>query len=162
MAISADTIKDFEKYNLQIENINERKENKAFLDWTGFEGFGAQKRSFVPTSYTPVKEEVLAAVLTVQPQIENIIEKVKDLEEKVSILDKSVLYMEKTEIFEIAPTEISIEVTEEEAKEQILKLFEEKGELDYIEIVSTLDLDLKLVVEICEELEKEKKIGVVK
>jgi len=33
-----------------------------------------------------------------------------------------------------------------------------QGELDYFEIISELDLDLKLVVEICAELEEEKRI----
>jgi hypothetical protein len=54
--------------------------------------------------------------------------------------------------------ESAVNVSKEEAKEMILKLFEQKGELDYIEIMSTLDLDLELIVELCAELEKEGKI----
>ena len=54
--------------------------------------------------------------------------------------------------------ETSVEISREEAKESVLKLFEEKGELDYIDIASTLDLDLKLIVEICSELVQEKRI----
>ena len=52
----------------------------------------------------------------------------------------------------------SDEISREEAKEKVLKLFEEKGELDYVDIASVLDLDLKLIVEICSELEREKRI----
>ena len=44
------------------------------------------------------------------------------------------------------------------AKEAILTLFAEKGELDYIDIMSSLDLDLEMIVDICAELEEEKRI----
>ena len=54
--------------------------------------------------------------------------------------------------------EASVEISREEAKKKVLKLFEEKGELDYVDIASALDLDLKLIVEICSELEREKRI----
>ena len=49
-------------------------------------------------------------------------------------------------------------MSREKAKEVILKLFAEKGELDYIDIMSSLDLDLDMVVDICAELEEEKRI----
>ena len=45
-----------------------------------------------------------------------------------------------------------------EAKQAIANLFKQREELDYIVIMSELGLDLKLVVDICEELEKEEKI----
>ena len=54
------------------------------------------------------------------------------------------------------------EVSREEAKERILKLFEEKGELDYGDIFEKLGIDLKLIVEICDELEKSKKIEAIR
>ncbi len=41
---------------------------------------------------------------------------------------------------------------------KVEELFREKGNLDYTEIVSMLDLDLELVVNICEELVKAGKI----
>jgi len=53
-------------------------------------------------------------------------------------------------------------VSKEEAKEEILRLFEKKGELGYGEIMEALGIDLKLIVEICDELEKESKIEAVK
>ena len=46
----------------------------------------------------------------------------------------------------------------EEAKQMIRKLFKQRGELDYIDITDALDLDLKMVVEICAELEEEGRI----
>lgn len=162
MALSSDTVKNFERFARQTGNLlNERKANKVIFDWTGFEGYGTQKSSFVPTSYTPVKKELLDAISTVQPLIENIVDKVKDLEEKISTLEKSILSMKETEIFEVIASETSVEVPKEEAKEMIIKLFEDQGELDYIDIVKTLNLDLELVVKICEDLEQEKKIGAI-
>jgi Mn-dependent DtxR family transcriptional regulator len=58
--------------------------------------------------------------------------------------------------------ETSMEVSKEEAKEMVLRLFEQKGELDYVDIAETLDLNLKLVVEICTELEQENRIEEMK
>lgn len=49
-------------------------------------------------------------------------------------------------------------IIKEEAKQAITDLFKKREELDYIEIMSELGLDLKLIVDICEELEKEEKI----
>lgn len=49
-------------------------------------------------------------------------------------------------------------IIKKEAKQAITDLFKQREELDYIEIMSELGLDLKLVVDICEELEKEEKI----
>lgn len=54
--------------------------------------------------------------------------------------------------------EDSVVIPRKAAKDMILRLFEEKGELDYLEIVSSLGLDLELVVEICAELEEEGRI----
>lgn len=50
------------------------------------------------------------------------------------------------------------ETEREEAKEEILALFKEKIELDYYDIMISLGLDLEIVVEVCAELEEEKKI----
>lgn len=49
-------------------------------------------------------------------------------------------------------------IIKKEAKQAITDLFKKREELDYIEIMSELGLDLKLIVDICEELEKEEKI----
>jgi len=45
-------------------------------------------------------------------------------------------------------------IIKEKAKQAITDLFKQREELDYIEIMSELGLDLKLIVDICEELEK--------
>ena len=49
-----------------------------------------------------------------------------------------------------------------EAKNKILGLFIKRKELDYGEIMSELGFDLEIIVEICEELEKEGKIKTIK
>ncbi len=69
---------------------------------------------------------------------------------------------EQLELGAVIGHEDNIQVSRKVAKEMVLKLFKEKSELGYSEIISQLDLDLKLVVEICAELEDEKKIeGIV-
>ena len=45
-----------------------------------------------------------------------------------------------------------------EAKQKIAQLFREKVELNYLDIMRILRLDLKLVVDICQELVEEGKI----
>lgn len=39
-----------------------------------------------------------------------------------------------------------------EAKAQILALFDKKGTADYFDIMNCLDMDLELIIEICNEL----------
>ena len=56
----------------------------------------------------------------------------------------------------------SMEVSKDEAKKMVLKLFKQKGELDYVDIAEALDLNLKLVVEICADLEQENRIEEIK
>ena len=84
------------------------------------------------------------------------------MEDRVSVLENKISPVEVIEVSAVSPSEAPVEVKREEAKREILKLFELNGDLDYLEIVSNLGLDLKLVVEICEELEKEKKIAGMK
>lgn len=57
--------------------------------------------------------------------------------------------------------ETSMEVSREEAKEMVLRLFEQRSELDYGDIFEELGIDLKLIVEICDELEHCKKIEAI-
>jgi len=49
-------------------------------------------------------------------------------------------------------------ISREEAKLRIVQLLIERKKLDYLDIVTELKLDLRLVVDICEELVKEGKI----
>ncbi|HGJ66909.1 TPA: hypothetical protein ENS27_16240 [bacterium] len=46
-------------------------------------------------------------------------------------------------------------ITMEQARDMILNLFHEKGTLDYAVIFDTLDIDLEIIVNVCEELEHE-------
>ena len=65
-------------------------------------------------------------------------------------------------VFEVSESKVpSVKVPREDAKEEIIRLFEQRGELDYVEIMEALGLDLKLVVEICDGLEKERKIEAI-
>ncbi len=52
------------------------------------------------------------------------------------------------------------EITREEAKKEIRQLFQSGVTLYYSDIVQELKIDLETVVEICNELEKEKEIGI--
>ena len=52
----------------------------------------------------------------------------------------------------------TIEYKTQQAKDMILALFNEKGTLDYIEMLETLDLDLETIVNACTELEQEGRI----
>jgi hypothetical protein len=52
------------------------------------------------------------------------------------------------------------EITREDAKEEIRKLFASGRTLYYSDIVEELDVDLELVVDICNELRKDKEIRV--
>jgi hypothetical protein len=90
----------------------------------------------------------------------NIVERMTNIENRLRSIEANTL-SDEDEILEENPViveEYPIDVSRQEAKRMILKLFEEKGELGYSEIVSNLNLDLELVVEICDELEQEKKI----
>lgn len=52
------------------------------------------------------------------------------------------------------------EITKEEAKEEIRQLFTSGRTLYYSDIVQELQLDLETVVDICNELQKDKEISV--
>jgi len=45
-----------------------------------------------------------------------------------------------------------------EAKQKIERLFKERKELDYLDVTEILGLNLKLVIDLCKELELEGKI----
>ena len=52
------------------------------------------------------------------------------------------------------------EITREEVKKEIRQLFQSGRTFYYSDIVQELKIDLETVVEICNELEKEKEIGI--
>lgn len=96
---------------------------------------------------TPLKEP-----LTITRELAELREKLKALEEIVSDLG--------SRIGTIAERVIVLRtITREEARNEIIKLFQEGGIHDYGEIAETLRLDLPMVVDICNELEREGLIG---
>ena len=52
------------------------------------------------------------------------------------------------------------DITREQAKKEIQRLFSSGRTLYYSDIVKELGIDLETVVDVCDELEKEKEIGV--
>ncbi|MCH8993349.1 MAG: hypothetical protein IH959_00070 [Chloroflexi bacterium] len=58
-----------------------------------------------------------------------------------------------------SPVVLLRELSRDDAKAEIKELFTARGTLDYEVIVTTLRLDLELVVDICEELTEEGAIG---
>lgn len=52
-------------------------------------------------------------------------------------------------------------ITRDEARQAVMDLFAQKKELDYAEIMSELGLDLNTTIEVCRELEKEKKVEAI-
>lgn len=90
--------------------------------------------------------------------IQEIERKINSLEDRLSSLELTISGLQPPQGPQAIAHEAMTNMSKEEAKQAILKLFQEKGELDYYDIISTLDLDLKLVVEICAQLEQEKRI----
>lgn len=52
-------------------------------------------------------------------------------------------------------------ITRDEARQAVMDLFRQRKELDYGEIMSELGLDLDTTIEVCRELEKEKKVEAI-
>ena len=126
--------------------------------------------SFVQVKYQNIRETILhgflgSMLLGLGTQVESNVARIRDhdteiihLKGKCSDLEKRIARLETTENREVDVEGLPAEVSKEKAKEMIVKLFEQEGELDYVDIASALGLDLKSVVEICSELEREKRI----
>ena len=52
-------------------------------------------------------------------------------------------------------------ITRDKARQAVMDLFAQRKELDYAEIMSELGLDLNTTIEVCRELEKEKKVEAI-
>ena len=79
------------------------------------------------------------------------LKRIKSLENRLKIIEDHI------------PTQKTIilrEITKEEAKSEIEKLFKRGDVLYYSDIAEKLRIDLELVVEICEELVKEGKVKI--
>lgn len=103
-------------------------------------------------------------VYTLIEKMDEMLSRIGKVEQRITSLEEfyAMTDTEQLELGVAIQHEEGIQVSRKAAKEMILKLFKEKGELGYSEIVLQFDLDLKLVVEICAELEDEKKIeGIV-
>ena len=90
----------------------------------------------------------------------SLIQKVDKMTERISGVEDALLSIENILSVEESgdEDESPVQVTREEAEEMVLALFHEKGQLGYTEIMTTLHLDLKLIVDICAELEAAGKI----
>ena len=95
-------------------------------------------------------------------QEENISKRIEYLVKRLASLEDKVRVLEGSEDFSTGVEKVPVKISKRRSKKEILRLFEQKGELDYVEIMEALGIDLKLVVEICSELEKESKIEVIK
>jgi len=87
-------------------------------------------------------------------KIDGVIHRIDDIQNSLSLIeDKISLQDSQNNVVEEGEM-----VTKEQAKDIIMKLFNEKGEIDYVEMLETLNLDLDMIVNTCDELEKEGKI----
>jgi hypothetical protein len=96
---------------------------------------------------------------------QDVLKKLSDLNVKVEGLTKRTEKLETVlNISEIKKEDFEEPSTwnKEKAKEEILKLFSHEKEAGYSDIIERLGIDLNLIIEICEELETEKKIESIK
>jgi len=112
------------------------------------------------TGGTAASRSYDAGISLVASLIVSLMQKVDDMTQEMRSLKEAVFSIERAISVEESgdEDESAIEVTREEAKEMVVALFHEKGQLGYSEIMSTLRLDLELIVEICAELEADGKI----
>jgi len=85
-------------------------------------------------------------------------EKEKEIREAEDLLADMMAGLERVTILIEGNEDSGREVTRKDAREMILALFRQRGQLGYSEIMSKLGLDLELIVEICAELEADSKI----
>lgn len=112
------------------------------------EGFGFPYGGFGTTARETVSVETLSRA----QEMTELRQRVSALEEEVSQL-RSALEGVRERVLVLRT------LTREEARGEIVRLFQEGGVHDYGEIAERLQLDLALVVDICNELEGEGLIG---
>ncbi len=103
-------------------------------------------------SVVPVLQIPPTEPLTLAKELTELRERLKALEDLVSNLSSTLSPIQERVV-------VLRSITREEAKSEIIKLFQKGGVHDYGEIAETLQIDLPLVVDICNELEKEGHIG---
>lgn len=149
----SDSIKGYGEANLVT------KATKEFYGTSSIT-FGQQPELFRPTEYVTVKEELLKDLSQMREVVMDINTRIEILENTVSEIDQKLSEIMNDSTKEAI--EESVEIPKEEAKKAILKLIGRQKQIDYEMIVSQLGLDLKLAVDICTELEKDKIIEEVK
>lgn len=97
-----------------------------------------------PIHANPFPPRFVLEYLSLQEELRQVKQRLSELEK--SIPDEKVVVLRN--------------ITREEAKREIQQLFSDGRTLYYSDIVQELGLDLKTVVDICNELEEEKVIGV--
>jgi len=113
----------------------------------GYTGTSSPSQTIGYSSTMPYLENYLAE----RKLLEKRLEAVDMLEQRVGALEKRVASLEA-----VSPEEKVIvlrELSKEEAKKEILELFSKQDRLYYSDIAEQLSLDLKLVVDICSELQ---------
>ncbi len=134
-------------------------------DWTGQtaslgppQSSGTQEPSMLISTYTQNSSVIAPLFSSLLAKLEKITQALDNIQHSLASLEALYHVFEEAQAEELSPSEETVEVSKEEAKQMIARFFEEKGQLDYVEIMTTLHLDLELVVEICAELEKNGKI----
>lgn len=100
--------------------------------------------AYNPADMLPIMPAPLGFVreyITLQQKVENLEKRLAGLEAKEKVI-------------------VLKEITREEAKEEIRRLFASGRTLYYSDIVTELQLDLETVVDICNELRKNKEVSI--
>lgn len=97
-----------------------------------------------PVGVSPLPPRFVVANALLHNELERIKQKILELEERIS----------KEKVIVIR------DITREEAKQEIRTLFSSGRTLYYSDIVQELKLDLETVVDICNELQENKEIGI--
>jgi hypothetical protein len=98
------------------------------------------------------QENSLASEIVTALEVNQLRERVKEREERVEVLETPLLGDEQVVMLRT--------LTREEAKKEIRELFQTGETLFYSDIATRLGLDLKLVVDICDELVEEGEVGI--
>lgn len=104
--------------------------------------------------------EVKKAVGQIEEKIKESVDIKATLTKRVEALEKEIKELAKELTTEIVEKVVVLKpITKKEARAKIIRLFKSGKVLYYTDIVQKLGIDLPLVVEICNELEKEGIIG---
>lgn len=96
------------------------------------------------TTISPYPTRFVLEYLSLQEELRQVKQRLSELESRIPV--EKVIALRS--------------ITREEAKQEIRQLFSSGRTLYYSDIVKELRLDLETVVDICNELEEEKEIGV--